>query len=317
MNVESLMRDIRARIARQHGVDLSEQQIQELAARRLESILDVRSVNPALMEQLRRSVSSERAAQIPSRVTEPPYQFEDTTIYDSDSGLTRTLRRLLNPLLKLLFNPNPIIRALHVQAGLNIETARREAERDQRQAEWNALHYELLQRLVTEVSRVSVEVQALGPRIEALSAKVDFNERRVRAIEGQQQDTDTRPSAPPARLAEDRGPGAPSASAGDGVPAAGDGTRKRRRRRRGRRSGAGDGFIPAGSPQDAGGASLAGEGGADTDLDDGDDTEDSGEAMAAAPVPERALAQPPAEPAPDAAQPDATPAAPEPERHDL
>ena len=58
------------------------------------------------------------------------------------------------------------------------------AERDQRQAEWNALHYELLQRVVSETAKVSLEVQSLALRIESLSAKVDFNERRVRGIEG-------------------------------------------------------------------------------------------------------------------------------------
>jgi len=306
MNVESLMRDIRARVARQQGVDLSEQQVQELAARRLESILDVRSVNPALMEQLRKSVSSERAAQIPSRLAEPPYQFEDTTIYESGNGLTRTLRRLLNPLLKLLFNPNPIIRALHLQAGLNVEASRREAERDQRQAEWNALHYELLQRLVTEVSRVSIEVQALGPRVEALSAKVDFNERRVRAMEGQQQDPEPRASTPSARPVEDKGAGIGAVVATDGLPAAapGDGTRKRRRRRRGRRSGAGEGFMPGGSPQDSDGVLPSGEGGAETDLEDGDESEDAGEVMTALAGDARERAR--VEPVP--AGPDAEPA---------
>src|SRR6185436_7822189 len=158
----------------------TEQQVQELAARRLESILDVRTVNPALIEQLRKSAAGGRVVSVPSRSEDPPYQFEATTIYDSPSGLVRTLRRLLNSILKLFFNPNPIIQALNIQAKLNVEAARREAERDQRQAEWNALHYEILQRLVAEVAKVSIEAQSLGLRVESLAAKVDFNERRVR-----------------------------------------------------------------------------------------------------------------------------------------
>ena len=49
VDVEQIMRDIRARIAQRHGIELSSQQVQELAARRLEAILDPRTMNPALM----------------------------------------------------------------------------------------------------------------------------------------------------------------------------------------------------------------------------------------------------------------------------
>ena len=149
VDVEQIMRDIRARISQQHGIDLTEQQVQELAARRLESILDVRTVNPALVQQIRESASSGRVVSVPSQAETPPYQFEESTLYDSSRSLLRTIRRLLNPILKLFFNPNPLIQALTTQARLNVDAAKREAERDQRQAEWNALHYEILQRVVT------------------------------------------------------------------------------------------------------------------------------------------------------------------------
>jgi hypothetical protein len=91
---------------------------------------------------------------------------------------------LLNPLLKLFFNPNPMIEALSAQARLNKAAVHREAERDRRQAEWNSLHYEILQRLVLEISRTSLESQQLSMRVEALSAKVEFAERRARSLEG-------------------------------------------------------------------------------------------------------------------------------------
>src|SRR6476659_10228626 len=55
VDAEQIMRDIRSRIAQRTGVDLSNQQIQELAARRLEAILDPRGLKPELLEQLRRS----------------------------------------------------------------------------------------------------------------------------------------------------------------------------------------------------------------------------------------------------------------------
>ena len=50
VDVEQIMRDIRARIAQRQGVELSNQQIQDLAARRLESILDPRAIKPSLLE---------------------------------------------------------------------------------------------------------------------------------------------------------------------------------------------------------------------------------------------------------------------------
>ena len=168
VDVEQIMRDIRSRISQRHGVELTTQQIQELAARRLEAILDPRTVKPSLLEQIRRSTST------PLDTTSTPeltYSFEDTTIYDSPRGSLRFFRRLLNPLLKLFFNPNPLISALSTQARLNQAAAQREAERERRQSEWNALHYEILQRLVLEVSRTSLEAQQLTLRIEALSAK--------------------------------------------------------------------------------------------------------------------------------------------------
>jgi hypothetical protein len=240
VDVEQIMRDIRARIAQRHGIELSNQQIQELAARRLESILDPRTVKPALLDQLRRSAGEPPAAK--AALVEPPYTFEDSTLYESHRGLLRFIRRLLNPLLKLFFNPNPLVRALNTQARLNLEAAERDTERERRHTEWNALQYEIVQRLVTEVSRVSLELQAQSMRIESLAAKVDFNERRVRGIEG------TMHHARPAVRATESAPAAAAAPAATAEPATGseapaegphgESARRRRRRRRGRRSGA-------------------------------------------------------------------------------
>jgi hypothetical protein len=233
------MRDIRSRIGGREGPSLSEQEAQRLAARCLESILDVRSINPALMEQLRKSVVGDRSAQANKRRMEPPYQFDDKALYNSHRGWMRAIRRLLNPVLKLFLNPDPIVQALQAQSALNLEVARRETKRDQRQAEWNALHYEILQRLVIEVSSVSVEARAVGPLVESLGAKVDFNERRVQSIEGLQHQSEVSALPPPpassqsVRPAQDRPTAATGSDAGSVGP---DGTRRRRRRRRGRRS---------------------------------------------------------------------------------
>lgn len=242
------MRDIRARIAQRSGVDLSNQQIQELAARRLEAILDPRGLKPGLLDQLRRSAGERVAAP-----AAPPPQldlFEESTLYDSPNGLLRFIRRLLNPILRLFFNPTPIAHALAVQGRLNAAHAAGEAERDRRQSEWNALHYEILQRLVTEIARVSIEIQSLSLRVESLSAKVDFNERRVRSLDGAQVRA-PRPQEAAGVSASQAAGAVSSESAGIAAqPAAdgqqpGDAPRRRRRRRRGRRG------TGMGAPADA------------------------------------------------------------------
>ena len=249
VDVEQIMRDIRARIAQRQGVELSNQQIQDLAARRLESILDPRAIKPSLLEGLRRSAGAVAPPIAAKASSEPVYTFDHTTLYDSPRAILRLIRRLLNPFLKLFFNPNPLIRALHLQAQLNVEAAEREAERDRRQAEWNALHYEIIQRVVTDVARVSLEVQALSMRVESLNARVDFNDRRVRTLEGGAHLTRAvrPPEAAPLQAPTDTSIPQESAE----IPGT-EAARRRRRRRRGRRGGSPLGEQPTtGSPPPA------------------------------------------------------------------
>jgi hypothetical protein len=233
VDVEQIMRDIRARIALRQGMELSNQQIDELAARRLEYILDPRGIKAEFLETLRRAADDVVAREEPRPSNEPVYVFEDSTLYDSHRWILRFVRRLLGPVLKLFFNPNPLIRALHLQAKLNVEAAERDAARERRQAEWNALHYRLIQRVVTETSRLSLELQALSLRIESLVGRIDYNDRRVRVLEG---------AAPPARSggrpadigsAPTPGETAAPVESADVPPV--EGARRRRRRRRGRR----------------------------------------------------------------------------------
>ena len=302
VDVEQIMRDIRSRIAQRHGIELSTQQIQELAARRLEAILDPRTINPSLMQQLRRGAST--PPEVPAAPVDPGYVFEATTLYESHRGLLRFMRKLLNPILKLFFNPNPLVQALHTQARLNREAAAREAERDRTHTEWNALHYEIVQRLVTEVSRVSVEVQSLTLQVEALAARVDYNDRKVRAL-----DTTTPQPAPrpPARTPEPpvAAPPAPaaetvSADSGSADATQGEGTRRRRRRRRGRRGGTVAAEIGAPTVVVGGSEGLAGPDSADLingDEGEGEEEEDSLERSAAEPKAEPpAVFEPAAEP---------------------
>jgi len=240
LDIEQMMREIRSRISERHGIDLSPQQIQELAARRLEAILDPRTIKPSLMDELR------RAAGLPADTTPSDTESEDTidesALYQSDSGFLRGIRRLLNPLLKLFFNPVAIVNALNVQARRAKASAAREAEQRRRQTEWNALHFEILRRLVTDIARVEIDNEHLAHRVESLSARVDFNDRRVRGLEHTQHQSRPSGRPPDAPVVSSPTPpareeAAPSTTEPASPDTSSESNRRRRRRRRGRRSG--------------------------------------------------------------------------------
>jgi hypothetical protein len=134
------------------------------------------------------------------------------------------------------------------------------------------LYFEIIHNLVVEVTRLGIEVQNLKMRVESLSSRVDFDERRGRALEGvvqyradalprpRPQDTQrngggpapaprppaTAPvnsgypgaaaaaTAPAAAQAGSNAPAAPGADGGNrpNDPNRPDGSRRRRRRRR-------------------------------------------------------------------------------------
>src|SRR5687768_10015335 len=255
VDVDQIMREIRNRISQRHGIELSTQQIQDLAARRLEAILEPRNINPTLLEQLRKGAAAPPDPLPPG--TDTVDSFADDAIY-AGSPVVRFFRRLFNPILKLLFNPAPVVSALQAQGRLNRAAAARAAELERRQTEWNALHYQILQRLVTEVSRASIEMQTLGQRVEALAARVDFNDRRVRALESappparSPRPQEPAPAAPPAPASTAQSEAAPPTTSSS-APAV-DAPKRRRRRRRGRRGSiAGTDANPAAVPANAAG----------------------------------------------------------------
>src|ERR1700751_772042 len=120
VNVEQIMEQIRARIREKRGVDYTEEQIRQLATVKLEKFLDPRGVRSDLLEQFRKVQPPYQPPELPN------FAFEDGTLFDSTRASLRFIRRLLLPVLKLFFNPNPLIRALHIQSQLNTTFARRE-----------------------------------------------------------------------------------------------------------------------------------------------------------------------------------------------
>jgi hypothetical protein len=259
VDVEQVMEQIRARIREKRGVDYTEQQLRELAAVKLERFLDPRGVRSDLLQRFK-----ERQPQYEKPVL-PLYVFEDTTIYETHRGPLRRIRNFLNPILKLLFNPQPIIHALHAQVEINTLNLEREAAQEKRRMEMETLYYEIIHNLVFELTRTGIEVKNLKMRVESLASRLEFNERRARALESvvayrPSADEPGGPATPPAE-SRPRG-GAPAnhpqpAAVDAGVTSAtppvtvpdvggqpeGPGQRsRRRRRRRGRRSGA---FVTA------------------------------------------------------------------------
>ena len=168
VDVEQIMKQIRARIREKRGVDYTEEEIRELASVKLEKFLDPHGVRSDLLDEFRRS----RAAMPPP----PNYAFEDTTIFESHRAILRFIRRLLRPILKLFFNPGPLIEALHIQSALNTRNAEREG--------LDTLRYEVMHNLVLELTRVGIEVKNLRMQVESMSSRLDFDERRARALEG-------------------------------------------------------------------------------------------------------------------------------------
>lgn len=205
VDVEQIMRQIRSRIREKRGVDYTEEEIRELANVKLEKFLDPRGVRSDLLEQFRRK----REASLP-----PNFAFEDTTLFETHRGFLRFMRRLLRPILKLFFNPNPLIEALHIQSTLNAQ-----------QAALEPLYYEVIHNLVLETTRTGIEVKNLKMRVESMSSRLDFDERRARALEGVVQ---YRPGAvPPLQPPTGASPAAETPEQAE--------RRSRRRRRRGRR----------------------------------------------------------------------------------
>ena len=246
VDVTRIMEQIRQRIREKRGTDYTEQQISELATVKIERFLDPRHVRSDLVEHYRQleppaplePILHERPGPAPE-----PFEFDVHTIYMSSRGpmgkLIRLIRKLLNPILRLFFNPDTVVFALARQGEINAWTLRLLqqqtdlAERVTRQferagvkfaarEELDALNFEVLNNLVVEMTRLSVDMKNHRMLVESVAGRLDFDERRARALESVVQ---RRSPAPPA---------ATDGEAGESTSSTGSG-RTRRRRRRSRR----------------------------------------------------------------------------------
>ena len=206
IDVERIMQQVRSRIRDKRGQDYTEAEIRKLANVKLERFLNPHDVRSDLVKHYRQRQSQ------PEGDAADPDDFDVDTIYRSSRpGVPGTLlfwiRKRLNFILKFFVNPGPITDALHSQQQLN------------------RLNFELMNNLVVEMTRLAIEMKNFKMRVESIAARLDFDERRARALEG---------------VVQYREGGAPTVRSGGADEATGDGSavspeRKRRRRRRGRR----------------------------------------------------------------------------------
>ncbi len=156
----------------------------------------IRQVRSALVEHC-------RPLKLPAASASPaPFDFDEHTIYASSrepmGKLVRLIRKLLNPILKLFFNPTAVAFALTRQAEINASTLQLPrqqtalAERVNKQGErakfatreeFDALSYEVLNNLVVEMTRLAVSLKNDKMRVESVAGRLEIYERRARALE--------------------------------------------------------------------------------------------------------------------------------------
>jgi hypothetical protein len=174
VDVEAIMANIRRKIDEKRKGLYTEDEVREIAEMKLDAVLEASAFN------------SDFVAAFRARDEKWNYSFNPETIYSSShaggGGLIRAARRLLNPVLKLFFNPNPIISALS------------------RQADLNRYYVLLLHNMAQELTRANLELTNLKARLRTLGIRVDFQGKREKTMEQVVLDRDSRESRPlPAR----------------------------------------------------------------------------------------------------------------------
>jgi hypothetical protein len=179
IDVEAIMANIRRKIDEKRKGLYSEDEVREIAEMKLDAVLEASEFN------------SDFVAAFRARDEKWNYRFDPETIYASShaggGGLIRAARRLLNPVLKLFFNPNPIISALS------------------RQADLNRYYVLLLHNMAQELTRANLELTNLKARLRTLGIRVDFQGKREKTMEQVVLERETREMREPRPL-----PGRPS-----------------------------------------------------------------------------------------------------------
>ena len=158
VDVEAVMRDVRARIAEKKGRGLlTDAEVREIEEHPLHPVLQAHDLASGLLAEVLES---------PSRWN---FAFDPETLFRSSRGgsgrALETVRRWLRPVQKLFWNPTPLIAALS------------------RQSELNTAYAHLLHNLTLELTRLNLEVQDLKQRALQMQARAEFQARRNKTLE--------------------------------------------------------------------------------------------------------------------------------------
>jgi hypothetical protein len=157
VDVEAIMRAIRKRIDEKRQGLYTEEEIREIADHRLDAVLDAHEFNSDFIKDFR------------SDPGQWNFQFGADTVYRSSRGavgqVLGLIRRILRPIQKLFWNPNPMISALS------------------RQSDLNAYYVHLLHNLAVEITKLNLELQDLKNRNLQLQGRIEFQARREKTLE--------------------------------------------------------------------------------------------------------------------------------------
>jgi hypothetical protein len=157
VDVDELMRQVRATIADKKRALYTEDELREIAERPLESVLDAHDFKSGLLAELLEN---------PGRWN---YAFAPETLYRSSRGAVgqalEAVRRVLRPVQKLFWNPTPLISALS------------------RQSDLNATYVHLLHNMALALTRQSLEIHDLKNRLLQLQGRLDLQARREKSLE--------------------------------------------------------------------------------------------------------------------------------------
>lgn len=185
VDVEAIMASIRKRIEEKRKGLYTEDEIREIAEHRLDAVLDAHDFNSDFIKDFRAE---------PARWN---FVFGADTVYESSRGmvgrLLHLLRRLLRPVQKLFWNPNPMISALS------------------RQSDLNSYYVHLLHNLAVEVTKLNLEAQDLRNRVLQLQGRLEMQVRREKTLEEMVVYRDDAGTVPPKGSAGTPGSGAPTA----------------------------------------------------------------------------------------------------------
>jgi hypothetical protein len=157
VSVDEIMRSIRKRIEEKRQTLYTDEEIRHIAEHRLDAVLDAHDFNSDFISDFRSE---------PMRWN---YQFSPETLYRSSRGavgqVLEKVRRLLKPIQKLFWNPNPMIAALS------------------RQSDLNSYYIHLMHNMAVEMTKLNLEVQDLKNRVLQLQGRLELQIRREKTLE--------------------------------------------------------------------------------------------------------------------------------------